>query len=842
LYDPDRSRVILNKGSISTWEKFTRAIHNPLEIQRVLKGAGLRILTETITSPTLGSQLQALLAQFPQAKWHQYDPVNHDAAREGAQLAFGEDVRPQYRFDRAAVVVSLDADFIGTGAGHIRYAHDFAERRRIQGEKKDMNRLYVAESMPSVTGTMADHRVPVRSHLIEFLVRAIARKVGVSGVAPATVHHEQWVDVVAGDLRNHRGASIVVAGPHQPPEVHALAYAINAALGNIGSTVTFADPAEVTPVSHLASLRELVRDIDAGSVDMLVILGGNPAYNTPADFNFADSLSRVTLSVHLGLYDDETSQLCAWHIPESHYLEAWSDARAFDGTATIMQPLIAPLYNTTSAHELLEELMGRSGRKGYDVVREYWRGHQSGDFESFWRTSLNDGVVTGTVLPRKQPTVAGNPAVWQSILADSEEGLEINFRPDPTIWDGRFANNGWLQELPKPVSKLMWDNAAFLSPATALAQGLNNCDVVELKHGDRVLEAAVWILPGHADGAVTVHLGYGRARAGNVGNGMGFNAYALRSSEAVWFGSGLHLSKTTRRYTLASSQDHNSMEGRALIREGTLDTYKSDPSFVKKMGHKVPGEHESFYPPHEYDGYAWGMTIDLNACTGCNACVISCQSENNIPITGKDQVENGREMHWIRIDRYYKGDLDDPEILHQPVTCMHCGNAPCEVVCPVAATTHDAEGLNVMTYNRCVGTRYCSNNCPYKVRRFNFLQYSDTETETLAMMKNPDVTVRNRGVMEKCTYCVQRISAARIDAKKEGRDIRDGEVKTACQSACPAQAITFGNINDKESAVAKMKAEPREYSLLGELNTKPRTTYLAKLRNPNPEIDTSGTA
>ncbi len=569
------------------------------------------------------------------------------------------------------------------------------------------------------------------------------------------------------------------------------------------------------------------------------------------------------MSVSLNLYNDETARACGWHVPESHYLEAWSDARAFDGTASIVQPLIAPLYNTMSVHELLAEMTGRSGAKGYEIVREYWkdRGRNGAvripaerdragadrDFETFWRTSLNDGVVPGTASPAMSVKFRAAEAIaavrksaepWKAPppvrISFPGSDVEVMFRPDPTVGDGRFSNNGWLQELPKPVTKLTWDNAAFVSPSLAEDLGVYDEDLVEIRVGGGKCRIPLLVLPGHPRDSVTLHLGYGRANAGRIGDGAGVNVYPLRFSASSSWGTG-SIAWVDEVRKLARTQDHHSMEGRPIVRSATVAEFETDPRFAKEMAH-VPTKDQSLYPEHEYDGYKWGMSIDLNSCTGCNACVIACQSENNIPIAGKDQVLNGREMHWIRIDRYYSGDMDNPEILSQPVACMHCENAPCEPVCPVAATNHDSEGLNVMVYNRCVGTRYCSNNCPYKVRRFNFLQYSDVQTPSVQMMYNPDVTVRNRGVMEKCTYCVQRISAARIDAKKEDRPIRDGDVVTACQSACPSQAIVFGDLNDPVSAVSKAKAQPRDYGLLAELNTHPRTSYLARLINPNPAL------
>lgn len=838
LYDPDRSQVVANNGSISTWDKFVDATRLPFEIQRSLQGAGLRILTETVTSPALGNQIKSLLDLFPRAKWHQYEPVSLDAVREGSMTAFGEIVQTHYRFDQADVVLSLDADFLGSGPAHVRHAHDFATRRHVEGAKPEMNRLYVVESTPSITGGMADHRMRAKASHVQAIALAVAAELNIPGVGAPSLDAKQaaWVGACVRDLQEHRGASIVIVGAEQPASLHALVHAINHSLGNNGRSIVYTDSPEFESVSKSESMQSFVNDMQSGSVDIVVILGNNPVYDAPPGLNFADALSKVKLSVHLGLYEDETSARCTWHVPESHYLESWSDARAFDGTITIMQPLIAPLYDSKSSHELLEVIAGKPGRKGYDIVTEYWRG-KTGDqsFDEFWKTTLNNGVVAGTALPPKSVSLRVSSDEWKPLAAD-DRGLELIFRADPTIWDGRFANNGWLQELPKAITKLTWDNAAYLSPATAEKFGIHNEDVVELKRDGQTIEAPAWIWSGHPDDSVTLHFGYGRARVGRIGDNIGANAYLLRQSPSTWFATGVDVRKTGKRHTLACTQDHNSMEGRELVRHAPVAKFLADPTFAKELGH-TPTPDESLYPPYKYDGYAWGMTIDLNACTGCNSCVTACQSENNIPIVGKEQVERGREMHWIRIDRYYEGELDNPTMHSQPVPCMHCESAPCEVVCPVAATTHDSEGLNVMTYNRCVGTRYCLNNCPYKVRRFNFLQYSDTDTEQYKLMRNPDVTVRNRGVMEKCTYCVQRISHARIDAKEHDRSIKDGDVVTACQAACPSQAITFGDINDKSSKVARLKADPRNYGLLAELNTKPRTTYLAKLKNPNPELD-----
>ncbi len=857
LYDPDRSQVVTKAGRISTWNTFFTELNGELETQRLRQGSGLRLLTETITSPTLASQLRDFLAKFPGAKWHQYEPGGRDAARAGARLAFGEDAGVHYRFDRAEVILALDADFAGCGPGSVRYARDFADRRRVRVGHAQMNRLYAVESMPTVTGTMADHRLRLRPSEMEGFARAVARGLGVGGEegsgGGAASAHAKWIAAVARDLQRHRGASLVLAGDQQPLRVHALAHAMNVALGNAGTTAIYTDPIEANPADQMESLRALVRDMEAGVVDVLVILGGNPVYMAPADLHFAERLSKVGLRVHLSLYQEETSALCHWHVPAAHYLESWSDVRAYDGTVTILQPLIAPLYNGKSAHELLAGILGQPDRTGHDIVRDHWKAQYRGkDFELFWRTALHDGVVAGTALPPKRLALRKDFPRVASLGPEQRgagRGLEILFRPDPTVFDGRFANNGWLQELPKPLTKLTWDNAAFMSPATAERLGLSYrigttggehgrvfAEVLELTYRGRTVRAPAWIVPGHADDCITVHLGYGRTRAGGVGNGTGFNAYALQTSDAPGNGAGLEVRKTGEQYPLACTQFHHSIEGRHLVRSGTLRQYRENPAFPQTIEPEPP-RGLTLYPGFTHEGYAWGMAIDLNACTGCSACVVACEAENNSPIVGKTEVTRGREMHWLRVDRYYEGPLDSPRTAHQPVPCMHCENAPCELVCPVGATNHSAEGLNDMVYNRCVGTRYCSNNCPYKVRRFNFLAYADFETPSLKLQRNPNVTVRSRGVMEKCTYCVQRINAARIAAEKEDRQIRDGEVVTACQAACPTQAIVFGNINDPNSRVAKLKAESLNYGLLTDLNTRPRTTYLARLRNPNPEIE-----
>jgi MoCo/4Fe-4S cofactor protein with predicted Tat translocation signal len=858
LYDPDRSQLVTHNARVNTWEHLQSLILDRRAKLLSKKGAGLRILTQTVASPTLADQLRRLGEQFPAAKWHSYEPLTRDAVWAGCRLAFGEELVPVYHLERADVIVSLDADFLARGPGRLQDARGFAARREVAdaGSGTTMNRLYVVEPTLTLTGAAADHRLAVASRDVGQFAQAIAAELKVGDPSAAGEHklpghiadHAGWIGALARDLAAHRGKSLVVAGETQPPEVHALAHLINHALGNVGPTVNFIARVDAGPADQIGSLRELVKDANAGLVETLVILGGNPVYDAPADLGFSKLLDsdKIKLRIHLGLYEDETAQLCHWHVPEAHCLETWSDLQAFDGSVSIQQPLIAPLYKGKSAHELVAVLLGEPERSGLEIIRDYWqRRNLPGDFESAWRTALEAGMIADTASKAKSVSpIVKEITIPEALEAAGSESLEILFRPDPTIGDGRWANNGWLQELPKPLTKLSWDNAALLGPALARRLGVENEDVVELRFRGKSVQLPAWIMPGQADGSVTVHLGHGRRRAGKVGTGVGVDVYGLRPADAPWSGSGLEVKKTSERTRLAALHHHFSMEGRDLIRVSNLEEYRKNPSFAQEAEHE-PGHGLTLYDDpepqkrHEQgEGNSWGMAINLNTCIGCNACVVACQAENNIPIVGRDQVLASREMHWIRIDRYFEGeDTSNPKIDFQPVPCMQCEKAPCEVVCPVGATTHSAEGLNEMTYNRCVGTRYCSNNCPYKVRRFNFLHYSDETTPSLKLMRNPEVTVRSRGVMEKCTYCVQRINAARITAEIENRPVGGDEVVTACQAVCPTKAIVFGNLNDPNSAVVKAKANSRNYALLAELNTRPRTTYLAKLRNPNPEIE-----
>jgi MoCo/4Fe-4S cofactor protein with predicted Tat translocation signal len=928
LYDPDRSKTVTYRDEIRTWTTFLGEIRAALEAQRPKQGAGLRFLTETITSPSLGAQLKAILAEFPQAKWHQYEPVNRDNPRAGAITAFGQPVNTIYHFDQAERILSLDADFLSGAPGTLRYAREFAARRRVTKDNHEMSRLYVVETTPTTTGASADHRWAVKPSGLEAVARSIATAAiglgkalqsglvqpllgseGAFGKKPSSGELREspkWIAAVARDLQQHRGASIVIAGNEAPAAVHALAHAMNSTLGNIGKTVSYTDPLEVDSVDQRESLRDLVQDIDSGRVELLVVLGGNPAYNTPADLKLDQNRlfkTRTMLRVHLSSHKDETSELCHWHIPEAHYLESWGDTRSFDGTATIVQPLIEPLYGSKTAHEVLAIFSEQYDRKAYDIVRDYWRGMQEADgrrqtagsapspaqvpaavtnppapvpdanqaaeFEVWWRKALHDGFVPHSALTPKtlslkpesqdNTNTGGTPAPQP--VSDTRQPApgtyEVVFRTDPSIFDGRFANNGWLQELPKPLSKLTWDNAALVSQKTADDLGLKNTigwkggevlvDNITIQHRGQSLTCPTWITPGQPDDVITVHLGYGRQRAGRVGNMLGFNAYTIRTSDSPWTAAGVKVEKALGQTQLAVTQLHFNMEGRDILRTSTLEEHLKEghgdsAGDIVEHGHEkthVPAPDETLYgDEHKYEGYAWGMAIDANSCVGCNACIVACQSENNIPIVGKQQVVRSREMHWLRVDTYFQGnEPSNPDGTHfMPVPCMHCENAPCEPVCPVHATVHSAEGINDMVYNRCVGTRYCSNNCPYKVRRFNFLLYQDWETPTYQLMRNPEVSVRSRGVMEKCTYCIQRIQEAKIGAELENRPVRDGEIVTACQAVCPTEAIVFGNINDPNSRVAKMKSDKRNYSLLSDLNTRPRTTYLSALRNPNPEI------
>jgi MoCo/4Fe-4S cofactor protein with predicted Tat translocation signal len=901
LYDPDRAQTTTFRAEVSSWTTFTTAMQSALAAQKATDGAGIRFLTEPITSPSLAELMADVLQDYPKARWHQYDPMS----RAGGGMAGAEPMEAVYQFDKADVILALDADFMCSGPGALRYTRDFSNRRRVTDDGKTMNRLYAIESTPTLTGAKADHRLPLKASEIEPFARQLAAAAGATVPAGSggegrawTADEQKWIAAVAKDLAAHRGRSAVLGGEYQPPAVHALARSLNEALGNVGTTVRYVPAVATRPTDQTASIVDLARAMDAGEVQLLVIVGVNPVFTAPADLKFADKVSKVALTVYHGLYADETANLCLWNIAATHPLETWGDPRAYDGTVTIMQPLVAPLYEGHSEHELLAAFTTQPDRRAAEIVRDYWArafAGQSGwtirsadgqsfpNVDAFWRRVVHDGFIPGTALgdggqptPFKPGPAPSTPVVplpiadpppraaaatpssaprvtepqapaAQPSAARGQGSLEIIFRPDPNVWDGRFANNGWLQEMPKPLTKLTWDTAAWISRRLAIERDLRDGDVVELRYRGNSTIMPVMVVPGQPEHSVTVFFGYGRKMAGRVGNATDgaekFNAFLLRTSDAPWYGNGLELVKTGERYLLATTQEHHAMENRNTVRVATLEDYTEHPEMIHAMGH-TPPRTLSLYPEHEYNGYKWGMTIDLTSCMGCSACIMACTAENNIPVVGKTQVWRNREMHWLRVDSYFSTGteaelehLTNPQTFFQPVPCMQCENAPCEVVCPVAATAHSSEGLNDMVYNRCVGTRYCSNNCPYKVRRFNFLLYQDWTTPSLEPLRNPDVTVRSRGVMEKCTYCVQRINQARVDAKREDRTIGDGEIVTACQAVCPADAIVFGDLNDPQSRVAKLRAQQRNYGLLEDLNTRPRTTYLAALRNPNPELE-----
>ena len=851
LYDPDRSQSVTLQGARKSWGDFVKAWGQISEAHAADDGASLAVLSESFSSPTLARLASELRGRYPKVQWATYEAVSDENRLAGLRAATGRDVDLMLRLDQASVILALDADPLLTDPEMIRHARGFAAGRRTGASGGTMNRLYAVEGVYSLTGAMADHRLRLESRQIAHFLAALAARLAAPGAASVSGAgvpgvDARWVDAVAKDLLANRGKSLVVAGDRQPASVHAAVCALNTHLGNTGRTVSYYETKDAA-LPSVSSLASLVSAMKAGSIQTLVVLGGNPVFDAPADLDFTSALAKVPHSIALGHAVDETSTKAQWHIPRAHYLESWGDARAVGGTLSVIQPLILPLFGGRSPVEVLGLMVAGEDRPGYDIVRDTWNPILGeAEFDTKWNRVLHDGVLAGSELPEVVPQLTGQPLASQATaLAKAGGDLELVFLPSSSLHDGRFANDGWLQELPDPLTKLTWDNPALLSPGTADTLGLANEDVVRLEHAGRSLELPVWILPGMADGVIAVTLGYGRSHAGRVGSGVGFDTYVVRSSQAPDFGGGVKLTKAGRTYALSCTQHHGSMEGRPLVRESTVTELHSKPEagVEGKTGalgvFEEESAHFSLWKEHTYDkGHQWGMTIDLNSCIGCNACVVACQSENNIPVVGKVQVAKGREMHWIRVDRYFSGEPSgNPEAVFQPVPCMQCEDAPCEQVCPVAATVHDDQGLNVMVYNRCIGTRYCSNNCPYKVRHFNFFNYTKDTPEILKLAMNPDVTVRARGVMEKCTYCTQRINRAKIDAKIAGRELADGDVKTACQQACPAQAIEFGDIRNKASRVATAKADPRNYALLDELNTRPRTTYLSKVRNPNPDLE-----
>jgi Fe-S-cluster-containing dehydrogenase component len=828
VWDPDRSQTVQQGGELSTWAAFERALEERRPHFARDGGAGLRVLTGALTSPTAAAQLAGLLARYPNARWHSYDPLHDDGAAAAARMAFGREVDAVYRLDRAAVVLTLDADLFGAMPGSVAYARDFTSSRRMASNTA-ANRLYAIESSPTITGAYADNRRALAPYQIERALWRIAARLGVQGGAGAApdAASAKWETAVAHALEQARGKCLLVAGPAISPSTRALVHLLNERLGAVGNTVDYIAPVALGPADHGASLAELTTAMHGGAVDTLLMLDVNPVYTAPPELAFAAALKRVACSAHLGLYRDETALRAYWHLPMTHCYEQWSDARAHDGTASIVQPLMAPLYGGRSPHEVLAMLAGEGSRDGYSIVRATWQRQAGGQFDAFWQEALRRGVVGASAAAPL--AVRANANIARPALP--ERGIAAIFAPDPSVDAGEFANSGWMQELPRPLTQLTWDNAALLGPATAKRLMVATGDVVKVGLAGREISAPVCVMPTHAENAVTLPLGYGRTAAGEVGNAVGFDAYRLRT-RAAQTGTIVQLVPTGKRHAFAFRQHEADLHDRAIVKVADVAAFARTPGFAHELKREQVPE-VSLYPKYPYEGYKWGMAIDLNTCIGCSACTVACQAENNIPVVGKEEVARGRSMHWIRVDRYQSG----PRTLFQPVPCMHCENAPCEEVCPVGATVHDGEGLNVQVYNRCVGTRFCSNNCPYKVRRFNFLQYSNTESDSLKALQNPEVTVRRRGVMEKCSYCLQRITRARIDAEKRDRRIEDGELVTACQAVCPTRAITFGDMNDPKSAVVAAKASPLDYALLAELNTHPRTTYAARVINPDEELE-----
>ncbi len=848
MYDPDRAQTITYLGGLSTWSDFKVALRGALNTQKALNGAGLRILSGPTSSPTMASLMDQVHDAYPESKWIQWEPVNRDNVNAGAKLAFGDYVETRYDFSKADVILSLDADFLSSCfPGFLYYARQFAARR-VPDQSGKMSRFYSIQSTPTNTSGKADDRLPVRASEIEGIARAIAAGVGAGGAASGNLNpaQQKFVAAVVRDLQAHKGAAVVIPGDSQPPAVHALAHAINRALGAPGSTVIYTDPVMVKPADQTAALKDLAGEMNDGKVDLLIIMGSNPVYGAPVNFGFYDAMSKVPLRIQHSLYNDETTELVHWHINGTHYLEQWGDVRAFDGTTSIVQPLIAPLYNGKSEYEFIYSLVGLSETAGYDLVRKTWQGQmKGGDFETAWRKVLNDGFIPNTALPAKTVTAKGGDIPATNIVGAN--AMEVIFRADPLIYDGSRANNAWLQETPKPVMNFCWVNGVLISPNQAKKSGLATGDIIEIDVNGRKVKGPIWPQPGHPDNSITVFLGYGRTKSGNVGKDVGFDGYKLLTSDAPSFAE-VTIKKVDSGYVFAHPQGFQYIDfsdlpagtdplyARHVVRKATLDDFLKDPDFAQKEVEK-PEPEMTLYPNYQYTELKWGMAIDMNKCVGCKTCILACQAENNIPVVGKEQTTRGRQMQWLRVDVYYEGGTENPNMYYQPVPCMQCENAPCEVVCPVGATVHSTEGLNDMVYNRCVGTRYCSNNCPYKVRRFNFLLWQDWGTPQFKMMRNPEVSVRSRGVMEKCTYCIQRIANGRIAAERENRRVRDGEVITACQQACPANAIYFGDLNDPNSQVSKIKAQQRNYGLLDDLNTRPRTTYLAVVENPNPDIE-----
>ncbi len=861
LYDDDRAKQLRRGDQPLAWTTFLSETRSRCNGFVSNGGAGLRFLTGPTASPLLADLRRRILARFPRAKFVSYASVAGDGVTDGTKLAFGRPVVPRHRLTEASVILALDSDFLNDGPEQTRLSREFAGRRE---PGRDMNRLYAVEPSMTVTGMTADHRLRLRGGDVPAFAAALcamlsARGVGelgaLGGLAQGAGSWDQrWLAAVAADLEKNRGRCVVIAGRRQPAVVHALAAALNSALGNVGKTVEYGAPLTTDANNGPKALRGLVEEIASGGIDTLVVTAENPVYGGPADFKLAQLLKRVPNVVYHGLYEDETAAICNYFVPAAHPLESWGDGRSNDGVVTIVQPLIDPLWGGKTEADVLAAFLDEGHLGTHALLQNYWNGvsktSAAGSFDEVWERWLADGVVpdTGAAVETGLAVNAGALAQAAAPLLAREggargNGLEVAFAPDPKVYDGRFANNAWLQELPQPVTKLTWDNAILISQVTADRLSIETGDLLTVSYKDRSVDGPAMIVPGHADDAITLPLGYGRERTGHVGKLVGFNANAIRTSDAPWFDRGASVSVIGSNHRFAITQDHwtISPDGREIPPPAVaapLSEFMKPESSLREQLEERRGPQPVIHEPHDYskEQYKWAMAIDLNKCTGCSACVVACQSENNIPVVGKDNVWRGREMQWLRIDRYFSGSVSDPEVVTQPLACVQCETAPCEYVCPVNATVHSDEGLNEMVYNRCIGTRYCSNNCPYKVRRFNFLDYTGDISPAREMGMNPDVTVRSRGVMEKCTYCVQRIERKRIETRIQGRAIAEGELQTACQQGCPTKAIVFGSLQDPNAKVTKLHGDERRYDLLHELGTRPRTAYLARVRNLNPEI------
>ncbi|AXJ02222.1 quinol:cytochrome c oxidoreductase iron-sulfur protein precursor [Cyclonatronum proteinivorum] len=867
LYDPDRSRFVRNNGERSDWEAFTSFCADHFSI----RNRGIAFVSEASGSPSVNRLKSELLSTFPNAMWATYEPFGPHNVLAGTETAFGRKLRPVYHFANADVVVSLDFDFMGLAPDMVRCNLDYANRRRVESSEDSMNRLYVVENDLSVTGSNADHRLRLKAGDLPAFVAALGSKLSesvnglsaLSGVSNEFSQH-MWVSVLAQELLANRGKSIIAAGEQNSVAVHAMVAAINTALGNSGETVEYVQVPYHDSSYDPDALARVAEAVQNGQVDTVVLVGGNPVFNAPSSIDFASLMDQVDTTIHLSNHVDETSSKATWHVPRAHYLEYWGDVADYRGHLSVIQPTIQPLFGSKCETEFLSAILHGESRECFDIVRETWQSVFPTDFQTNWEKTIHDGIYSGTRFQAATASLtSGFGTAMQSMLQDisvtDPDRIEMVLKPDRKLFDGRYANNGWLQELPDPITKITWDNVAAMSPATASRFGVRerkfgetDYDLLNITVNGTTFQMPAWILPGHADNSITINVGYGRTSVGRVADDIGHNAYVGFTTASLVAAESVSMEVARRNFPIACTQNHHSMEGRPLAREATLEEYKEDPRIAadkvyvpgrrEEDGHPVNLFNDQIFPSHQPQ---WGMAIDLNACTGCGVCTIACQAENNIPVIGKREVVRNREMHWIRIDRYFSGDQEDPQVIHQPIPCMHCEQAPCEMVCPVAATTHSDDGLNQMTYNQCIGTRYCSNNCPFKVRRFSFFNYAknwlemDDDPDIIQMAMNPDVSVRFRGVMEKCTYCVQRINRAKIATKNAtGNSIKpaDGTVKTACQQACPSQAITFGDLTDDNSIISRTKRNDRNYVMLEEINIRPRTSYLAKLRNVNNEL------